>query len=156
MFPRHPLTAILPRGCGLYERDAMPSAHGGGDAALALVVARTQSFPNENDGGKKRGRPKGSKSRAGSGTLTTGRKGHRRKKRAVASGGGDMYSSPAWSTPGMSHESLKLLRASGLFANDCVERAFALGDAEVRLEFERLTRAREEYASAISSNNRNK
>lgn len=57
----------------------------------------------------------------------------------------------------MSHESLKLLRASGLFANDCVERAFALGDAEVmRLEFERLTRAREEYASAISSNNRNK
>ena len=56
----------------------------------------------------------------------------------------------------MSHESLKLLRASGSFANDCVERAFALGDAEVRLEFERLTRAREEYASAISSNNRNK
>ena len=57
----------------------------------------------------------------------------------------------------MSHESLKLLRASGSFANDCVERAFALGDAEgMRLEFERLTRAREEYASAISSNNRNK
>lgn len=67
-----------------------------------------------------------------------------------------MESSPAWTTPGMSHKSLRLLRASGLFANDCVERAFALGDAEVRLEFERLIRAREEYASAISNNKRNK